>query len=204
MKRYRIGSIAVPWVNFEPPIRGGIYQGHSEVNEPDSDDTDDTSDDWSSSIESHNSSTTSLDSMSGAGLKTQAPSSARSVRVLVQTSSSNTLSAPTARYRSRAIKAQPDDATFRSPEKYIALTEQQEIDDNVRDCPSLDAKTQMEITKKYQALHQRVKDEGFYDCQYTEYGKEIMRYALLFAAFLTCLRTGWYMISACFLGLFWV
>ncbi|CAF9904326.1 MAG: hypothetical protein ALECFALPRED_007498 [Alectoria fallacina] len=99
--------------------------------------------------------------------------------------------------------AQRNDHRRLSPKDYTSYVVQKGIDDNVRDNPSLDAETQRAITLKYQTLHQRVKDEGFYDCHYLEYGKELLRYALLFSLFFTFLRAGWYLTSACFLGLFW-
>ena len=87
---------------------------------------------------------------------------------------------------------------------YVAKLMQGEVDDNVRDYPSLDADTQRSIDLKFQALHQRVKDEGYYVCHFSEYMKELSRYAFLFACFLVTLRTGWYLTSAACLGLFWV
>jgi delta8-fatty-acid desaturase len=204
MKGYRIGRIAEPWVNFEPPIRGGTYRSYIEVNEFDPDDTDDTSDEWSSSLESRTSSTTSLESILDAGLYKSARTSGHSVKGLLSSTSSNTLSPKAARHRPSTSEVQHHGTVLPSPETYTSSAEQQEIDNDARDNPSLDAETQLEITKKYQVLHQRVKDEGFYDCHYIEYGKEMIRYSLLFATFITCLRTGWYMTSAAVLGLFWV
>lgn len=204
MKRYRIGRIAENWVNFEPPIRGGTYRSSTEVNGSDPDDTDDTSDDWSSSLESRNSSTTSLESILDEGLHRSALTSGHPIVSLEQPSSSMMLSTEDVKYRLKTVKIQPDANTLPSPQTYTSSAVKQEIADGTRDNPSLDAQTQRKITKKYQALHQRVKDEGFYDCHYTEYGKELIRYTLLFAIFVICLRTGWYMTSAAFLGLFWV
>ena len=89
-------------------------------------------------------------------------------------------------------------------EEYTAQVMQQEIDDNIAAYPSLDADTQRVITLKYQALHERVKNEGYYDCRYIEYGKEAIRYSTLFATFLFALHSKWYITSAVFLGLFWV
>lgn len=204
MKKYRIGRIAEPWVNFEPPIRGGIFRGYTDVVESDSDDIDETSDEWSSSLESSNSSTTSLDNMIDTCLKKIAPTSTGPGHSMVHTSSSKTSSIEGISNRSRSLSVQTGHHTLPSPHNYTMTAEQQEIDEGIQDNPSLDAKTQREITKRYQALHQQIKDEGFYDCRYTEYGKETIRYVLLFAAFIICLRVGWYMTSACFLGLFWV
>ena len=87
---------------------------------------------------------------------------------------------------------------------YVAKLIQGEVDDNIRDYPSLDADTQGAINLKFQALHQRVKDDGYYHCHFGEYMKELSRYALLFACFYGTLRAGWYLVSAAFLGLFWV
>lgn len=70
--------------------------------------------------------------------------------------------------------------------------------------PSVEPAVQEEIVRKYRALHQRVRDDGLYDCPYLDYGKEALRYAALFAAFLVALRCGQYLVSAVFLGLFWV
>jgi delta8-fatty-acid desaturase len=81
---------------------------------------------------------------------------------------------------------------------------QDEVNQGVRDYPSLDAATQRAITKRYQALHERVKNEGYYDCRYVEYGKEFLRYSFLFGCFFGLLQAGWYIPSACFLGAFWV
>ena len=91
-----------------------------------------------------------------------------------------------------------------SPNAFTSRMIQKEIDKDVFEYPSVDEITQRGITQRYKALHQRVKDEGFYDCRYIEYGKELCRYSVLFALFITCLRSRWYITSACFLGAFWV
>ena len=91
-----------------------------------------------------------------------------------------------------------------SPNAFTSRMIQKEIDKDVFEYPSVDENTQRAITGKYKALHQRVKDEGFYDCRYLEYGKEICRYSLLFTLFIASLRYEWYITSACFLGAFWV
>lgn len=80
---------------------------------------------------------------------------------------------------------------------------QGESDADLAHYPSLDAATQGAITAKYRVLHQRVHDEGFYQCRWQEYAKECVRYAALFALFLYCLNRGWYIASASFLGLWW-
>lgn len=258
MKAYRIGRIIQPWINFEPPIRGGVYR---KLQDEDSDcaifsEDDDLSVASNSILGSFNSSSTSLNLLDAAELDSNNNSSDTCKRRVSKdklkdyggegSSGSDT-------YRRRAFQASNDTQDGHSPSpspilsglhpsayivaSQLALTEvdesvatrgsshaatalskppyasadiyasvaiQKEIDDDTRNYPSLDLKTQRNITLKYQALHQRIKDEGFYDCRYTEYGKEFIRYSLLFAIFFTALQHEWYLTSAAFLGLFWV
>lgn len=204
MNKYRIGLIAGPWVNFTPPIRGGIYRDNTEAAQyiPDDEDGDDAGSSWSSSLESLNSSTTSLDSMTTEDTSHSAMISSHPNKGLDQYSSSVHHDQGT-EHRHKSSNAQLNDHQHLSLTDYTSSAVQKAIDNDVRDNPSLDAETQRAITLKYQTLHQRVKDEGFYECHYIEYGKEIIRYILLFSLFLTFLRAEWYLTSACFLGLFW-
>lgn len=204
MNKYRIGRIAGPWVNFTPPIRGGIYRDNTEPAQYKSEDEDgdDAGSYWSSCQESLNSSTTSLDSITNGDLSHSAIISSRLIKGLDQYSA---YAVPDRDTEGGHISsnAQGNDHQGLSPKQYTSYAVQKAIDDDVRDNPSLDAETQRAITLKYQILHQRVKAEGFYDCHYIEYGKEIMRYTILFSLFITFLRAEWYLTSACFLGLFW-
>jgi len=86
---------------------------------------------------------------------------------------------------------------------YTDWAEQQEVDRDHADYPPLDPEVQQDIAKKYSALHQRIHDEGYYNCPYLEYGKEMARYTALFATSMVALWHQWYMTSAFFLGLFW-
>ncbi|KAK4994557.1 hypothetical protein LTR66_005446 [Elasticomyces elasticus] len=95
------------------------------------------------------------------------------------------------------------EAQHMSAKTYTERTMQKELLSDLRDYPSLSAETQQEITRKYQQLHQTAKDEGFYDCPYVEYGKELARYSALFTLSIIALRAEWYITSAVFLGLFW-
>jgi delta8-fatty-acid desaturase len=92
----------------------------------------------------------------------------------------------------------------RHREQYAIEQEEREVEEGIRDNPSLDVVTQKAIIDDYRTLHQQFKDEGLYQCRYSEYGKESIRYGLLFIAFGYFLYIKWYMTSAVFLGLFWV
>lgn len=85
----------------------------------------------------------------------------------------------------------------------IADLIQSELQADLAMYPSLDSATQRSISDKFQALHERVRAEGFYECRPWEYAKEMAIYALLFVLFAFCLHRGWYASSACFLGLWW-
>ena len=204
MKKYRIGRIEGPWVNFEPPIRGGIFRPDTEDIESDSDGSNDTSDGKSPSLESRSSSSTSLESIFDASLLDEASATGRVSKVSTRPCELRSTSMKTGDPETQTLKAQHSANISRVTKDYTSSAEQQEIDDDTRNNPSLDADTQQDITQKYQALHQRVKDEDFYDCRYAEYGKEMIRYTLIFAAFIACLRSSWFMTSAALLGLFWV
>ena len=106
------------------------------------------------------------------------------------------------RRRANTTSASGRDALL-SPESYTAGRVQHEVDTDIAKYPSLDESTQRNIALKFEALHERVRSEGYYDCRFREYGKEMIRYAALFALFAFTLQRGWYFVSACFLGLFW-
>jgi delta8-fatty-acid desaturase len=230
MSKYRIGRIDMPWLNFTPPIRGGLFRQLGDDDETTSaasseDDDEDVDVDEDLIRASANSSTTSVDTVQssflaptstptptqrpGEGGKSIYPTKPNPIDQLRRPFTapvdfdpckhglSSTLT-PTHR---RIVKPETH---HQSPDGYVTAAVQKEIDDNVNGYPSLDATTQRNITRKYQALHERVKNEGFYDCRYREYAQEAARYAALFSVFLVALRSGWYMTAAAFLGFFWV
>lgn len=69
--------------------------------------------------------------------------------------------------------------------------------------PKLDDETQENIITKYRELHQRIRDEGLYQCPYWKYGIECARYVSLFTMMLVCLRYEWYKTAALALGFLW-
>ncbi|KAF5643059.1 delta-5 delta-6 fatty acid desaturase [Fusarium sp. NRRL 25303] len=107
--------------------------------------------------------------------------------------------------RQRAVKtAAADDSRKRTATLRVANAGvAREIQNDLETYPSLDTRVQDEIARKYQLLHQRIHDEGLYQCPYVEYGKEMMRYTTLFTLFGVLFYNQWYITSAVFLGLFW-
>jgi delta8-fatty-acid desaturase len=94
-------------------------------------------------------------------------------------------------------------AASKTRDDHIDDAMQAEIDKGLAAYPSPDVETQRDVADRFKALHQRVHDEGYYRCNYWNYGKEMIRYTALFAGFLLCLRAEWYFTSAGFLGFFW-
>lgn len=210
MNHYRIGRIDEPWTNFTPPIRGGIFRGTTVDVDTGTDTESDSDTEFSSCPPSFNSSRTSLNLIDDEG-DGESHSSKSLLPLEVPTSSS--LLKPLDRiikHRNVAPKAHAvavgvsESTTYTTREEYTSSVMQKEIDDDIGNNPSLDEETQRDIALKYSKLHDRVKNEGYYQCNYSDYGKEMLRYSLLFALFIVCLRAEWYMTSAAFLGLFWV
>ncbi|MCJ1363001.1 hypothetical protein MMC16_002107 [Acarospora aff. strigata] len=200
MNKYRIGRIAIdePWVNFTPPIRGGIFRSITSHDSSSSEDDDDSRSVNSSSSLDYSSATSVEDAATRDVYRR--PSTAAKPRLAKSASAS--LSSQSRDDKTKGLLSSSNQQ-LQCPTSYTTSVEQKEIDRDLEHYPSLDPATQRNITVKYQQLHQRVKDEGFYDCRYSEYGKEFLRYSTFFALFIIALRAEWYMTSAVLLGLFW-
>lgn len=175
MNRYRIGRVTGPWINFTPPIRGGKF-----------------------SPKAHNGSSNALETPS-----VHAEALSKFFHGEDSTSESEDSSSPTSPCTTlpkpgvEVLQLPPD-------EPNNAKVVKQALEDDIAQYPSLDATTQQAIVQKYRELHDRVKKEGFYECRYREYVKELVQYVSIFAVFIVALRAEWYMTSAALLGLFWV
>lgn len=200
MRAFRIGRVQLPWTNLVPPIRAGFSSGTAEddaaADEHDPSSSTDLSDAdslFSAKPERLSSSTSSV------GISDIEPDQAKDA--------DKDQDEPAIRRRIVAGAAQTAPDPFRidslSRATYTAAMEQKEIADGIRSYPSLDPETQQAIRSEYQLLHQLVQERGLYDCPYSEYGKELVRYSILFSAFLYLLSIEWYLTSAVFLGLFW-
>lgn len=195
MRAYRIGKISGQWENFTPPIQGGVFRSQEEQD--------------AASVALAALGKTASTGYDSAYVSDESSNSSGSVEGIEDTQM---------RQRSTSRKviggagiASIHDAAFTKAaqeglsdkETYIANSIQHNIDADLDKYPSLDAATQREIAVKFGALHERVRNEGYYDLRPIEYAKEMLRYTALFVAFVTLLKTGWYFFAACFLGLFW-
>ncbi|KAL8895591.1 MAG: hypothetical protein Q9207_008104 [Kuettlingeria erythrocarpa] len=175
MNRYRIGRVSGPWINFTPPIRGGKF-----------------------SSKAHNGSSNALETPS---VHAEALSKFFHGEASASESEDPSSSTPPC-----TTLPKHGAGTLRSPpaEPNNAKVVRQALEDDIAQYPSLDATTQQAIVQKYRELHDRVKKEGFYECRYREYVKELVQHVFIFALFIVALRAEWYITSAALLGLFWV
>lgn len=178
MKAYRIGRKQGTWVNRTPPIRGGVFvKANPIVDSSSSSETEeDSADDGVSQISS----------LCSCGISHKDAKEGLRHRGPCPTQSQGPNQKPSAH-------TQVANAAL-----------EREIQNDLTIYPSLDPLVQKEIARKYQILHQQITDAGLYDCPYLDYGKEMIRYTLLFTTFIVLLSYGWYLTSAIFLGLFWV
>ncbi|KAI6756872.1 hypothetical protein HG530_011470 [Fusarium avenaceum] len=183
MKAYRIGRKQGSWVNRTPPIRGGIFRkdapDEKEIELSDSSVASDADADETSSLDDAVSSASEACSTTGVDVKGAEGLKQRSAKIEESRKRTATLSVANAGV---AREIQHDLETYPSP---------------------LDARVQHDIARKYQALHQKIRDLGLYNCPYIEYGKEMARYTTLFSLFSLALYNQWYITSAVFLGTFW-
>ncbi|GKU20224.1 unnamed protein product [Fusarium langsethiae] len=188
MKAYQIGRKQGPWTNRTPPIRGGIFR-------KDAPDEVELSDSAASDTE---------ESLANSSILDDTASSASSATdEIIVGGEDDILKTEGLRHRSATIKSESNgkrSAILKVANAGVA----REIQSDLETYPAPeDTKVQNDIRRKYQALHDRIRDEGLYQCPYIEYGKEMARYTTLFALFGTLFYNEWYITSAIFLGLFW-
>lgn len=190
MKAFRIGrkSAGTPWPNATPPIRGGVFKPlgrqEDEVIHPSPKECDTRQD--------------IKVGLSDLGLS-PIDSGVRS-RVQPAAADHDAGKAP-----GEARESDDSNCLPSCPVEYTEWAVQQRINQCRQEYPCPDnTAVQQDIIRRYRQLHQQVKDEGLYECRYSEYGKEMIRYTSLFGLFLFALHHEWYMTSALFLGVFWV
>ena len=173
MLKFKIGRIEGRWENFLPPIQGGYFRP---LDVPEADEDDEASN--SSSI------------------STAPPSP------VFEPSDSATL----------RRRGQIDTGSISSASSLSDAQEKEEVkstftcnnpSNDIFNYPSLDDLSQDNIITKYRELDARLRAEGFYDCPYTSYATECLRYLTLITSSLILLHYGYYALSAVFLGIFW-
>lgn len=212
MCAYRIGRVQQPWTNLEPPIRGGVHRKLQDAGvdddeallRSDADAEADAEADLNIQIEVDSATEDTAESSSLFSSPPFPLSSSSSSVGYEEDESGRRVPSTSAKSAKFPAPSAPFPTEKLSREAYTAALEQKEIADGIRNYPSLDPETQEAIRAEYKALHKLVQEQGHYKCRYSEYGKEMIRYTMLFCTFLYFVRIEWYMTSACFLGMFWV
>ena len=195
MNKYRVGRIEGRWKNFLPPIQGGKFRSRLGDGEEEQEEEFDANlamqqvkEDAAAlaSDPSSRSPSPTFDTDEAAGLRNRKPGVSRS-------ESSTSLSSV-------------DDVSAPGPADGMAhldVLTRKEIKLDLTKYPAPDPATQDAIVEKYRLLHERIKAEGLYDCNYAAYAVEVTRYTIFFALMLLFLQWKWYVASAFFLGCFW-
>ncbi|KAM5352129.1 hypothetical protein ACJ41O_004852 [Fusarium nematophilum] len=181
MLRYRIGRIEGPWMNFVPPIQGGVYRTRAEIEQAASDP--ECSKDIALSTPSSRVPSPVFDDD---GVRHRAGDRAKNGARALSVSSASTV-----------------EETEMDGMSYLDTITREHITLELDKYPAPDEVTQAKVIAKYRQLHQRIYDAGLYKCNYWAYGKECCRYLGLFTSSMVCLHFKYYALSAFLMGALW-
>ncbi|OAQ99337.1 hypothetical protein LLEC1_03289 [Akanthomyces lecanii] len=219
MKAFRIGRKPTgPWANMTPPIRATSSSDPSVKSAPSADVTAPALSE-KHLLDLHVDGCVGVDSVPGVAAlseKSAGPDCLQTGSQLKPTSCSRRpspsgavttpLLPPPVIEDEKALEAArllPRGRKHMTPEQYTQWAMQQQRETDMDEYPSLAQDVQLAITEKYMKLHEQIDAQGLYECPYLEYAKEMARYTTLFAMSMFALYKAWYLVSACFLGLFW-
>lgn len=183
MMRYRIGRIEGHWTNFSPPIQGGVYRTRAEI-EAASNDTD-CSKDTSSSPATSRTPSPVFDDHDAKGVRHRSGGEDKANAGAGSVSSAS------------SVHEEMDGMS------YLDTVTLEHISLDLEKYPAPDEVTQAKIVVKYRELHQRIYDEGLYNCNYWAYGVECCRYVSLFIGMFVGIHFKQYFIAAFCLGAMW-
>ncbi|KAJ3555212.1 hypothetical protein NPX13_g10403 [Xylaria arbuscula] len=186
MNRYRIGKFEGRWANFIPPIQGGKFRRLSEAAGLDDE------------VDCPTTSAASNASSSDSGSRPPSPVFDEAVDATLRKRH-----APVASSAESVCSASSVEPAEDGGMSFLNTITHEKTALDLEKYPPIDPATQDNIVSKYRELHQRVKDEGLYQCNYLDYGIECFRYSLLAITSFLFLRWGWYATSAAFLGALW-
>lgn len=179
MQKFVIGRIDGRWDNFLPPIQGGHFRKLEEVDQFEVQMLQEMSDESSGSSSSASSPSPVFEPADVSGLRNRRTTSTSSV-------SSVSLA----------------DESPSKPTSMDGITAAQ-INADLAKYPSVDHISQDAIVSKYRQLDAQIGAAGLYDCVYTAYAWECLRYITLFVLFAVCMRAGQYALAGLFLGISW-
>lgn len=188
MLRYRIGRIQGLWKNFTPPIQGGTFRTLAEM-EGGAGAAGAADDDEVGSAEE-------LDSSSPSS---RSPSPVFDIdgQAAIRRRDADQSERPSSVSSQSTTDADMDGMS------YLDAITREHISLDLDKYPTPDPETQARVFAKYRELHQKVRDEGLYQCDAMAYAADCCRYVGFFAMTLACLHFGQYALGGIFLGLMW-
>ncbi|KAK2747908.1 hypothetical protein FQN57_001499 [Myotisia sp. PD_48] len=181
MKSFQIGRIEGRWVNFLPPIQGGQFQ-HFLLEE----------------IEDEAPSSGQDSSCPPSPLFDPVDHVQTSLRHRGQMSTGTSISSAQS-----TPPTSPSSPDSKSNNLFLDARTHREILFDTAKYPSVSHADQDRIVEKYRLLGERMYAERLFDCNYSAYLVETIRYVLLAFLFIYFLRHGWYATSGLFLGCLW-
>lgn len=185
MLSFVIGKVEGPWENFRPPIQGGVFH-RRDISAVDS---------TSGTPES----TELEDNLLESPPRSISPSSVSSLDDDSIIHDSEIRQRKKASSIASSMTSVEDGSPVFDPE---VITRAKIAQDLIK-YPAVDDATQRTIVFKYRELQKRIDAEGLYNCNYWAYGRECIRYSLLFTGCMLGLYFGWYKTAAFCLGAFW-
>jgi len=188
MNTFQIGRIQGDWLNFQPPIHGGVFRPYVEDENEDS-----YSDDGGEAQQQGS---------AEGDYRSASPTSSDCSGFLLDPSIRRRKSGSYGASLASSISSLPEDEK-KDDKNPLAAQAAKDIEFDLAQYPSLDRETQKHIVMKYRELGQRIHKEGLYQCRYSSYLIELARYLTFLFTSLYLLHLGWYKLSALFLGIFW-
>jgi sphingolipid 8-(E)-desaturase len=185
MMSFQVGKVEKRWRNFLPPIQGGVFR--TEADEASITRLGDF-EEASSSRSITPPESPIFDPVGGPRHLLR-----RNTSDLHEVSSLSSLSSI----------GEEEQGVGKDKPSHLDIYTQKVINLDLAKYPSLDPETQDDIVRRYRLLHERIRAEGLYQCDYLSYLKEICRYTILFGMCVLCLQQGWYGTSGLFLGILW-
>jgi delta8-fatty-acid desaturase len=186
MRKYQIGYVQGPWINFIPPIQGGKFRRLAEL------DSKTLADDDTLSSEEEDISRPETP-LFDVGAHDEG------LRIRRHISSTTSVSSLSDSNDEPIVKKSNDGGQM----AFIDGLTRQEIAFDLGKYPPLDPDTQATIIRKYRELGVQLRERGLFECRYYKYGIELSRCSVLFGLSMFFLHRGQYYVSAAFLGCFW-
>lgn len=211
---WKVGRINYYWENLLPPIQGAVYpytETKTKANKLTLENKIDESNTDVSEYEliSSSSSSTSID--------TDSDQCNKSTAKREKTNSYKGLGYPVGHVMPKVPQNTPVINSSNKDEIFPVLTDQTIVDpkillanydnslcqEDLLNMPTLDYKTQQNLRDRYNDLHKIVIKNGFYQCDYWHYVRELIKIGSLFLYSFSLFKLNYIKLSAIFMGMAW-